>query len=261
MSADSFFRMINVQQLRAIPVVSVLVLALFGCSDATDPVVPIAEVSAPSILALGDSYTVGHSLPMAWSWPAQLADSLVVMGDSLVTARVIARTGWTTRDLLEALRDSLASGDQAPQYGVVTVMIGVNNQFQGGSIDVFAAELDTLLMMAVELAGQDSQRVLGFSIPDYGLTPIGSLYGAERIAAEIDAFNGVLASKLAKHGVMYLDVTAMSRMVASEPDLVSRDGLHYAPEMYRRWVTMMLPAVRQCLSLAKNPNAIQEINQ
>ena len=225
-----------------------LSLLVLGCAVDKDPVAPAPiDPVRLSLLALGDSYTVGHSLPTAFSWPVQLADSLAATGDTLDVAQVIAETGWTTRDLLDAARDSLPTEGN---YGAVTVMIGVNNQFQGGDPAVFAAEIDTLLELAVALVGGDPNRVLGFSIPDYGQTPIGSLYGAERIAGEIDTFNAILAEHLHTFGIAYLDVTTMSRQVVQEPDLVSRDGLHYSQEMYRRWVAMMLPSVVECLEMA-----------
>ena len=182
---------------------SVLIL---GCNG--DSGLPVSEQGQqsgvqPTLLALGDSYTVGQSLPWQWCWPAQLADSLAARGDTLAALDVIAQTGWTTRDLLDAVRDSFASGNHPRDtYGMVTLMIGVNNQFQGVDQGIFAAELDTLLDLATALAGDDPARVLGFSIPDYGVTPVGQMFGAERIAAEIEAHNEIL-SAIEKHLDLY----------------------------------------------------------
>ncbi len=223
--------------------------AWFGCSqDSAVPEAQSAPESPPTLLALGDSYTVGHSLPAQWCWPLQLADSLAAGGDTLRAVDVVAETGWTTRDLLDAVRDRLAGGGLRPDsYGLVTLMIGVNNQFQGLDPAVFEAEVDTLIALAIEQAGGDPARVLGFSIPDYGVTPVGELFGPDRIAAEIEAYNAVLARNFAEQGVVMIDITPLSRQAAAEPVLVARDGLHYSGEMYARWVSLMLPEVRRAL--------------
>ena len=229
-----------------------VMVAICGCSEADDPARPQPNTEKElTILALGDSYTVGHSLPRDWSWPYQLADTLAAAGDSLESLEVIATTGWTTRDLLDAVRDSLASdGLEYESYGLVTLMIGVNNQFQGLEPSVFEAEMDTLINLALELAEGDPVRVLGFSIPDYGVTPVGEMFGPARIAVEIDAYNVILERKFTESGIVMLDVTALSRLADVEPQLVAKDGLHYSREMYARWVTLMLAQVRNGLMIA-----------
>jgi lysophospholipase L1-like esterase len=230
-----------------------VLFVLSGCHEGSGPTVPEQRGQPEAqltLLALGDSYTAGNSLPLQWSWPWQLADSLAADGDTLATLDVIAQTGWRTRDLLNAVRDSLASGDFPPgDYGLVTLMIGVNNQFQGMDQGVFAAEIDTLLELAISLAGNDPARVLGFSIPDYGVTPVGELFGSARIAAEIADYNELLDSILTAKSVVMLDITPLSMLAGVEPGLVSRDGLHYSREMYRRWVALMLPAVKRAFNM------------
>jgi lysophospholipase L1-like esterase len=220
-----------------------------GCRQEDDPTrIHLDPEPGLTLLALGDSYTVGHSLPTEWSWPFQLADSLAAAGDSLQFLDVIAQTGWTTRDLLEAVRDSIEQEVLLTDpYGLVTLMIGVNNQFQGVDQRVFEAELDTLIAQTLELAGDDPSRVIGFSIPDYGVTPVGELFGRVRIGTEIEAHNAILARKFGEQGIVMLDVTTLSRRAGDEPELVARDGLHYSRLMYELWVKMMLPAVRSAL--------------
>lgn len=232
----------------------VLLPALFtssGCGRNDDPTSPPSvSDSRLGLLALGDSYTVGHSLPTEWSWPYQLADTLAAAGDSLTSLQVIARTGWTTRDLLDAVRDTLSAEallDEAP--GLVTLMIGVNNQFQDIDLGVFEAEMDTLINLALALAGEPG-RVLGFSIPDYGVTPVGEMFGSVRIGVEIEEHNAILERKFGEYGVPMLDITTVSRLADDLPQLVAKDGLHYSAEMYARWVTLMLPAVRSGLELS-----------
>lgn len=202
------------------------------------------------MLALGDSYTVGEGVAEQASWPRQLADSLATFGDTLQCLDLVARTGWKTGDLLDTLRRERAAGVlQTRPYGLVTLMIGVNNQFQGVDLAVFQAEMDTLIDLALELAGGRCQGVLGFSLPDYGVTPVGSLFDPERIAAEIQAHNEVLEQKFGTAGITMLDITSVSAAAADDPQLVARDGLHFSGEMYRRWVSLMLPEARACLGL------------
>ncbi len=163
---------------------------------------------------------------------------------------VIAQTDWTTRHLLDVTRDSLAQGRlQSGPFGLFTLMIGVNNQFRGLDSRVFEAELDTLILLAQELTGGDPARVLGFSIPNYGVTPVGELFGRDRIGREVQAFNAILARKFGEYGIVMVDITPLSLLVENEPQLLARDGLHYSQEMYRRWVALMLPAVRTSLGL------------
>jgi acyl-CoA thioesterase-1 len=237
-----------------IPCLAVLLVLFFwsGCSEEADPIaiMPDPEPNL-TVLALGDSYTVGHSLPQQWSWPFQLADSLSVSGDALRNLAVIAQTGWTTRDLLDAIRDSLDAGRlQIEPFSMATLMIGVNNQFQGVDTRVFEAELDTLISLALQMTDGNPERLLGFSIPDYGVTPVGELFGPDRIGREIQIHNFILARKFGERDIVMIDITALSRLAATEPQLVARDGLHYSREMYRRWVALMLPSVRSCLRLS-----------
>lgn len=227
-------------------------LVLAACtSGETDPTAPAPStpVAAPTtLLALGDSYTVGQSVPVTASWPAQLADSLAAAGHPLERRDVIAVTGWTTRDLLTALRDSLAAGRAEDEpFGLVTLLIGVNNQFQGLPFETFAADLDTLLNLATALAGGDAERVLGLTIPDYSVTPVGQAFDPDRTSREIAALNRELVAQLDSRGIPWVDVAALCAAARSEPGLVARDGLHFTGEMYRRWVVEMLPRVGEAL--------------
>lgn len=219
-----------------------LLVAGFGCQGTDSPTrPPVGNSPVLSLLALGDSYTVGHSLPPRWSWPRQLADSLAAAGDSLRTLDVVAQTGWTTADLLAAMGEA----DLQPGYGLVTVMIGVNDQYADRDRTEFAADLDSLLAWA----GRLGDEVICFTIPDYGVTPAGQLFGGAAISREIDAWNRTLVEVAAGRRLVPLNVTALSREAADDPALVARDGLHYSKEMYRRWVSLMIPSVRRALGL------------
>jgi lysophospholipase L1-like esterase len=197
-----------------------------------------AAVSA-RVLALGDSYTIGESVAPAKGWPQQLADSL--LGDSVRVEgpTIVARTGWTTTQLFAAIADL----DGA--FHLVTLQIGVNNQFGGAAFDVFEREFPALVDRAIALARGTPARVVVLSIPDYSVTPYGQGIDTEgTIAAEIDAYNAYARAIAADRGVAFVDVTDISRRALDEPELVARDGLHPSPEMYALWVERLRPVAR-----------------
>jgi lysophospholipase L1-like esterase len=202
------------------------------------PVAPAPDDSSFTMIALGDSYTVGENVPAHLCWPHQLADSLAADGVE-VSLTMVAETGWTTAELLPAA----AAADTGRVYDTVTVMIGVNDQFQGHGADHFAARLDSILAVAVSLAGGRPGHVAVFSIPDYGVTPHGLTLGGARVSAEIDRFNAEARPVSRAHGSTWIDVTTASRAAADEPGLVARDGIHFSGSMYARWVELMTPVL------------------
>lgn len=207
-----------------------------------------AEPSGPvTILALGDSYTIGTAVAPDKRWPAQLGDSLEAAGVDVGGVTYVAKNGWTTGDLIAAV-DTFAAGSGAgTSYDLVTLLIGVNNQFGGLDIDDYAVEFESLLVGALGFAGDDTTGVVVLSIPDYGVTPVGMSLGEERIAREIDAFNDVNRAVTQRYGVDYVDVTPLSREARGDPALVARDDLHFSGEMYRRWVSLMVPTMHVSL--------------
>ena len=232
----------------------VVVCAVPGCrSDLSTPVDPGLSDPGPvdpgpvdpepapasfSMITLGDSYTVGENIPAHLSWPRQLADSLAADGVELALATV-ARTGWTSADLLPAA----AAADTGLAYDAVTVMIGVNDQFQHHDAHHFTARLDSILTVAVSLAGHRPERVAVFSIPDYGVTPYGLMLGGATVSADVDRFNAEASVVARAHRSVWIDVTAASRAAADDPALVARDGIHFSPLMYARWVELMTPVL------------------
>ena len=197
-------------------------------------------------LALGDSYTIGEGVADSQRWPEQLVDALRREGWSIATPRIVARTGWTTDELSAAIDQQAFD----PPYDLVTLLIGVNNQYRGGGLDRYRAEFRALLRRAIGFAGQDAQRVVVVSIPDWGVTRFARDGHRDRrqIAREIDAFNAANRALAAELGVGYADVTPASRDRGDEPAMLAEDGLHPSAAMYRRWVAAILPAARLALS-------------
>ncbi|HTI96848.1 MAG TPA: GDSL-type esterase/lipase family protein [Rudaea sp.] len=188
---------------------------------------------APRFLALGDSYTIGEGVAADQNWPHQLAAALRARGVAIAEPEIVARTGWTT-DELSAAMDAHAFH---PPYALVTLLIGVNNQYRGRDVDNYRAEFRKLLERAIALAGGDARRVVVVSIPDWGVTRFGAESGRDlaRIAREIDAFNAAAAAIATTLRVHYADVTAISRDRGGAADMLAADGLHPSAAMYARW--------------------------
>ena len=143
-----------------------------------------------TFLALGDSYTIGESVAENERWPVQLAARLNEKGRQTASPKIIATTGWRTDQLKSAIE---SDKELKERYDLVSLLIGVNNQFQGKSVESFAPEFEELLQTAIGLAG-DKEKVIVLSIPDYGVTPFGASRGEERIAKELDEYNQVSKS-------------------------------------------------------------------
>ena len=200
--------------------------------------------SAPSnqtfrYLALGDSYTIGESVSEAERWPNQLA----VLLQKSVDVTIIARTGWTTSELWEGIQAANPQGT----YDMVSLLIGVNNQYRGYDINEYREEFKFLLGKAIEYAGGKPEHVFVLSIPDWGVTPFAWGKDTSQIAAEIDAYNAINLEESQKVGVHYVDVTPISREAVSNPALIAGDGLHPSGEMYAEWAKLALPIALKIL--------------
>ncbi len=185
-------------------------------------------------LALGDSYTVGTSVQISDSWPYQFKNELEKTGYKFEDFSVIAQNGWTTGNLLNALN----SDPPGNHFNLVSLLIGVNNQFRGGSIDTYEAEFTQLLATAIDLAGSVN-NVFIISIPDYGYTPFG-IRNQEYISRGIDEFNAVNKSISDIYRVKYYNITPLSRQGIEKPEYVASDGLHPSGVMYKLWVDLIL---------------------
>lgn len=211
------------------------------------PELPISGDSTLKILALGDSYTKGESVAFAKNFPNQLTDSLQADGWQVGHTRIIAQTGWRTDDLQAAIAGAQL---QNSIYDVVTLCIGVNNQYQNGNINTYKAQFEQLLQTALARAGNRKERVFVLSIPDWAFTPDGQKFNKppEQISQEIDQFNQVNRSITEQYGIQYVDVTDVSRRGLAQPNLVAADELHPSAVQYTEWVQLLLPFVREALN-------------
>lgn len=223
-----------------------IIIITLGCkSEEMRPISekPITE-NPISYLALGDSYTIGEGVNESERYPFQLKDSLAKSGIAIDNLKIIARTGWTTSQLSYGIDTATLT----PPYNMVSLLIGVNNQFRGLSIDDYRIEFTNLLTRAIELAGNDNSKVIVISIPDWGVTPFAEGRDREKIAMEIDAFNAVNYGESEKAGVAYVDVTPISREASLRPELLAADYLHPSGLMYNYWVQDMFLIAYQILS-------------
>lgn len=194
-------------------------------------------------LALGDSYTIGEGVDAAARWPVQLARALREEKIALRDPRIIATTGWTTDELNTAIDLAEPLG----HWDLVSLLIGVNNQYRGRSLENYRSEFRALLDRAIGFADGRVARVMVLSIPDWGVTPFAKTEARDRanVSAEIDAFNLAAREIALARGVAFVDVTPASRAHA---DQVAEDGLHPDGRMYTTWMQLALPVVRGLLS-------------
>jgi lysophospholipase L1-like esterase len=198
-----------------------LALALLSSCSASMP-------QTPRYLALGDSYTIGESVPATERFPVQLARELG-LGDP----EIIAKTGWTTDELNAAID---AAHPQGP-YDLVTLLIGVNNQYRGRDAEQYRGEFTALLQRAIGFAGGDAKKVVVVSIPDWGVTPFAEGRDRAKIATEIDQYNAINREETSRAGARYVDITPISR--GNDPTLVAGDGLHPSGKQYTEWVRLI----------------------
>jgi len=208
--------------------------------------VAASSASAASYLALGDSYTIGEGVAAPERWPNQLADMLRKNGVDVGEPEIVAKTGWTTDELSAAMDAHTFS----PPYRLVTLLIGVNNQYRGRNLDNYRVEFKKLLERAIDLAGKDPKKVVVVSIPDWGVTRFGQGSGRDtaEIARQLDAYYAANAQIAKMLHCGYVDVTAVSRQAGNQAAMLVSDGLHPSPKMYTAWSERILPAAKAALS-------------
>jgi lysophospholipase L1-like esterase len=201
---------------------------------------PSRDRDTLAYLALGDSYTIGQSVGVDDRFPARVTRRL--RADSLFykAPEIIAVTGWTTSNLLAAMPATVPS----PAYHVVSLLIGVNNQYQHLSQSEYRSQFTSLLQQSIRLAGNRPAHVIVLSIPDYSVTPFARGSNTAYIAAQIDSFNFINREISQAYQVQYLDVTGESRKAADDPSLIAVDSLHFSGKEYDIWAGMMEPLMK-----------------
>ena len=225
-------------KIRNLPVLLAL-LILISCGG------PVATPSLSNqpvrYLALGDSYTIGESVAEEERWPNQLV--ALVNSSKEIDVTIIARTGWTTSELWQGIQAANPQGT----YDMVSLLIGVNNQYRGYDINEYREEFRFLLEKSIEYAGGNPEHVIVLSIPDWGVTPFAWGRDTTQIAADIDAYNAINLEESQKAGVHYVDVTPVSREAVNDPTLIAADGLHPSGKMYAEWAKLALSVAVEIL--------------
>lgn len=198
-------------------------------------------MTAASFLALGDSYTIGEQVGEAERWPVQLAATLRGAGVDVDDPRIIAKTGWTTDELVAGIDAAHVTG----HYALVALLIGVNNQYRGRSADEYREQFRGLLNLAIGFAGARAPRVVVLSIPDWGLMPFAEGRDRAQIGREIDAFNATAREEVVRAGAHWVDVTPTSR--ETRPNWAAPDGLHPSGAQYAAWAALALEPAKAAL--------------
>ena len=207
-------------------------------------IAPTMPSKTYSYLALGDSYTIGESVPLYESFPYQTVQQLRKAGCPVYAAEIIAKTGWTTDELQAGINNSYL----LPVYDFVSLLIGVNNQYRGRNREEYAGQFEVLLQQAIAFAGNNKQHVFVLSIPDWGVTPFANGKDKVAIAGEIDAFNAINKSISEKYQVNYIDITAGTREAAHDTTLLAADQLHPSGKEYARWAMKLAEGIQKSLS-------------
>ncbi len=196
-------------------------------------------------LALGDSYTIGEGVIKTHSFPQLLTAGLNQKNLYFEEPLVIAKTGFTTRELLE----EIDSSNIKDKFKLVTLLIGVNNQYRNYSLSEYQEEFKILLHKALAFADDKTNRVFVFSIPDWSVTPFAREKNIDvsKVADEIDQFNAVNKKETESLNIRYFDITSITRKLAFYNHFLSDDGLHYAKNMHQAWVDGSVQSIYQLL--------------
>lgn len=192
-----------------------------------------------TFLALGDSYTIGEDVPLVENFPTQLVAQLRNKNIPIADPRILAQTGWRTDQLMAAIADDTTLSGKT--FSLVTLCIGVNNQYQHIDFGIYEKEFEMLLHTAILLAGRHPECVLVLSIPDWAWTTYGQNFTSEPfyISTAIDQYNAFNRAMSEKMGVQYINVTEISRQGLEIPNMLAPDGLHPSGQQYARWVEIL----------------------
>ena len=190
-------------------------------------------------LALGDSYTIGEQVPFAQNFPNQTIQLLKKAGSAFYDAEIIAKTGWTT-DELDAAIDA---ANISKPYDVVSLLIGVNNQYRGMPVKNFKIEFEHLLQRAIQFANNKPKHVFVLSIPDWGVTPFADGRDSRKIATEIDAYNTVCEASAKQFQANFINITVSQREDGNNKEFLATDGLHPSGKEYKKWAAKLADAI------------------
>jgi lysophospholipase L1-like esterase len=232
--------------MKAIQIILIAITALLGCNNKADNTPVTTNTSniksmtdSLTYLALGDSYTIGESVSQDESYPYQLSNLLASTAHPVKHPTIIATTGWTTDNLIDAVA---GSNIDTRKFDLVTLLIGVNDQYQALSQSNYRAKFIQILNTAIKFAHGNTSRVFVLSIPDWGVTPFAN--GQDNtIGPQIDQFNAINKAESLKAGANYLNITPISKQAATDLSLVAPDGLHPSGKMYTMWVKLLEPMV------------------
>ena len=244
--------------LMAVPLLAVCWLGVRGTSSAwgaagamdarrtASAAESVRTASASRYLALGDSYTIGEAIAVGGRWPVQLAALLRQGGVAVGEPEIVARTGWTTGELASGIA---AAAPRGP-FALVSLLIGVNDQYRGGQPADYRTGFAALLRRAIAFAGGEPGRVIVLSIPDWSVTPFAAGSGRDlpRIAGEIRRFNANNREETGRAGARYVDITPVSQRALGDGSLLATDGLHPSAAMYAEWARLALPAATAALA-------------
>jgi len=210
-----------------------MVILIFSCAKkGSFPVqMPNQTNMAHSYLALGDSYTIGESVLPSENFPAQTVQMLIQLGYDFKSPEIVAKTGWTT----DELQNNINNHTFTPPYDIVTLLIGVNNQYRGRPVNTYKPEFENLLKQAIQFGDGKADHVFVLSIPDWGVTPFAAGRDRDQIAKEIDEYNAANKTISENYKVNYIDITPWTREAAIDLSLLAADGLHPSAKEYKRW--------------------------
>ena len=226
-----------------------MALLIFSCAKKETYPLPMTnqQNTAKTFLALGDSYTIGQNVPSNDNFPNQTVQLLKSSRYDFKSAEIVATTGWTT----DELQNSINNRSFTPPYDIVTLLIGVNNQYRGRPVDTYKPEFENLLKQAMQFAGGKANHVFVLSIPDWGVTPFASGRDRNQIAREIDEYNAANKNISETYKVNYIDITPWTREATHDLSLVASDGLHPSAKEYKRWSEKLADKIKYLFNSQK----------
>ena len=220
-----------------------LSIFLVGCSTENKAITNSDGIKNINYLALGDSYTIGQSVCETCRFPIQLQDSLkkYLPSNVVLTTNIIATTGWTTTNL----KDAIATQNPPANYDLVTLLIGVNNQYQNKPFSLYEQEFPELVTTAISKAKGIKNNVIVVSIPDYAFTPFG--HGAQNISNGVLQYNTFAQNYCIQNNIKFVNITDITQLGILQPDLVASDGLHPSELAYSKFVLRILPSAKEII--------------